>query len=226
MIRSLLPSWKLLHIRQRPKSTADFSLSGSVSAGGIDVPVSGNGELDFVTQRASFDMNVKVQGVSISLDEIVTRNDLFERIPGVLGTGQEWIDSIPETSSGVALEDGAGDPASQLSLLSESGASVKRLGSLEIGGAETTEYSVVPSKKFIAQGIKEALSAPDISPTLKQELEGFQKSPPSLKLDAWIDASGHLRRIEENLSLPLIGSSSNNSGNFVFSFDRFGAPGE
>src|SRR6202034_3939784 len=104
--------------------------------------------------------------------------------PGVLGTGQEWIETpIPETSNGVALDDGAGDPASQLSLLSESGASVKKLGTLEIGGVETTEYSVAPSKKSIAEGIKEALSAPRISPTVKQELEGFQKSPPSLKLD-------------------------------------------
>jgi len=212
--------------RTAAENTADVSLNGSVTTDGIDVPVSGSGEVDFATKNASLDMEMSIEGVSISLDEIVTRYDIFERISGsTLGNNQQWVETpIPETSNGIALQDGGEDPTSELALLSASDASVKKLGVLEIGGVGTTEYSVVPNKKVIEEGIKKELSSLDVSALVKQQLEKFETSPPSMKLDVWIDGSGLLKRVEENISLPLSGSSAAVSGNLDFSFDNYGTP--
>jgi hypothetical protein len=208
------------------EKTADISVSGSVTTAGVNVPIGGSGQIDFTNRTASFDIKVSVAGTSVTVKEILTRTEFYELVSGdILGNGQKWIETpIPQTPDGVALQDGGGDPSSMLATLSESGSTVKKIGTLEIGGVQTTEYSVVPSATRIASGIRAELSQPGLLAPEKQALEEALKSPPDLKLDVWIDASGLLRRMQENLGLSLSGSSAGGSGSFVFSFDNYGAP--
>jgi hypothetical protein len=205
------------------EQTADVQLSGSVDAEGLTVPLSGSGEIDFVHNAASLTMQMSAEGTQISISEVVVAGNLYEQIPLADGGSLKWIDvPVAQTNNGVALGEGSENPASEVQLLAQKGASVKRVGAATIDGVATTEYLVVPSKQQLINGIKQELSSTNLPSAVKQELQTYEQSPPSISLNVWIDGSNLVRRMAVNLSLGLSGASGNLSGNIVMTFDNYG----
>jgi hypothetical protein len=206
--------------------TADVQLSGSINAAGITVPISGSGKIDFVNRDVSLTMQTNIEGTSLSINEIFVGGNLYEQLSyGSSGSAQKWIEiQLPETSNGVELGDGDGDPASQLQLLTQQGATVEKIGTETIDGVLTTEYSVVPSRQELVDGIKRELSSENLPSELKQELQTYEQSPPSLSMDVWIDASGLMRRMTIKVAMSVPGASGEVSENIVMTLDNFGSP--
>jgi hypothetical protein len=207
------------------EGTADLKLSGSVSAEGLNIPLTGTGEMNFVHPAGLLNIQMSVDGQSALVQEIFVGGVYYEQTSEAVDGGTaKWIAiPLPETSGGVALGQGSDDPVGAVQLLAQKGASVKKIGTETIDGVQTTEYSVVPSKEQMVKEIKQELASVKLPAAIKQQLETYEQSPPKISLNVWIDASGLLRRLDESLSLGLSGSSGNVSGNIVMTFDSYGA---
>ncbi len=143
---------------------------------------------------------------------------------GSAGGSQKWIEtSVPQTSAGATLGSSDEDLASQIQLLAQQGATVKKIGSATIDGVGTTEYSVVPSKQELISGIKKELAGSKLPAELKAQLQAAEESPPSLSMDVWIDSSSLLRRESVKVSLSVPGSSTAGSANIVMTLGNYGS---
>jgi hypothetical protein len=204
--------------------TARITISGSVSADGQSIPLSGTGYADFDNESFSADMSVNTPSGVLDEHEIVVGGQLYFglgadgfNISQITG-GPHWIDvPVPEQNSG-ALGAGNVDPLAQLQLLEQKGASVTSLGTSTVSGVSVSGYSVTPSpaeeQQTLQQEVQSGAIPASAAPMLQQELQTIG----SPTMDVYFDASGLLRK----LSLTLGAASSPVSVSVQMTFDDYG----
>lgn len=205
------------------KHTADVVLDGTVSAAGMSVPLKGTGQVDFATHAMSMEATETVKGHAIHLQVIEASGKVFMSISAdghSLSelTGKPWIE-LPVPSSPMDLI--GSDPAAQLRILEQQGATVTPLGHKTIEGISTTGYSIVPSKATVQKSIQDAISQMGLTPgQLSQIQDAMQQlQPPTITV--WFDSSHLMRQTSVLLSL---GGAVAASGSVGMNFVHYGTP--
>jgi len=203
--------------------TADVVLDGSVSAAGMSVPLKGTGQIDFGTNAMSMDATETVHGHAIHLRVVQASGKGFMNISAdghSLSelTGKPWIE-LPITSSPLGLI--GSDPAAQLRILEQQGATVTPLGHKTIEGISTTGYSIVPSKETVQKSIQDEVSQLGLTPEQLSQIQDAlqQVQPPTITV--WFDSSHLMRQISVLLSL---GGAVGGSGSVEMNFVHYGTP--
>ena len=203
--------------------TADVVLDGSVSAAGMSVPLKGTGQIDFGTNAMSMDATETVHGHTIRLRVVQASGKGFMNISSdghSLSdlTGKPWIE-LPITSSPLGLI--GSDPAAQLRILEQQGATVTPLGHKTIEGISTTGYSIVPSKETVQKSIQDEVSQLGLTPEQLSQIQDAlqQVQPPTITV--WFDSSHLMRQISVLLSL---GGAVGGSGSVEMNFVHYGTP--
>ena len=205
------------------QKTADVVLDGSVSAAGVTVPLKGTGQVDFGANAMTMDATETVKGHAIHLQVVQTAGKGFMNV-GADGhslselTGKPWIE-LPVSSSPLGLI--GSDPAAQLRILEQQGATVTPLGHKTIEGISTTGYSIVPSKETVQKSIQDEISQLGLSQAeLSQIQDAMQQiQPPTITV--WFDSSHLMRQISVLLNL---GSAVAASGSVEMNFVHYGTP--
>lgn len=205
------------------QKTADVVLGGSVSAAGMSVPLKGTGQVDFGTNAMSLDATETVHGHAIHLQVVQASGKGFMNISAdghSLSdlTGKPWIE-LPMSSSPLGLI--GSDPAAQLRILEQQGATVTPLGHKTIDGMSTTGYSIVPSKETVQKSIQDAVSQMGLTPEQLSQIQDAmqQLQPPTFTV--WFDSSHLLRQMSVLLSL---GGAVGASGSVEMNFVHYGTP--
>lgn len=203
--------------------SAEFGISGSISAAGQQIPLSGNGALDMRNQHMRMSMSFPIPGLgSMQTEALFDGSTLYMKLPDALAQriplGKSWMKldvAALAKSSGLDLKQlsspSQGNPADFLRALKAVGSS-RKVGSENIGGVATTHYrATIDPKKALTQ-IPDKQSAG----ALKQMLGSSGLS--SIPIDVWVDRAGRVRR--ESIKVDAAGTSMN----MTISFTRFGVP--
>lgn len=203
--------------------SAEFGISGSISAAGQQIPLSGNGALDMRNQHMRMSMSFPIPGFgSLKMDELFDGNAFYIHLPESLASrlpgGKAWmkldLDALGK-SAGVDLkqlmQSNQSNPADMLKALKGVGTSHK-IGTENIGGAPTTHYraDIDPNKAADRMPDKKSADA------VKQLFQSSGVS--SVPVDVWIDRAGRVRR--ESMKF----STSEMSMDMTIEFTRFGVP--
>lgn len=205
--------------------TAEVNISGSVSAKGQSIPLSGTGYADFDEDAFWADMTVSIPSGVLDEHEIVVGGHLYFglgaggfNISQITG-GPHWIDvPVPQQNSS-QLGAGNVDPLTQLQVLEQKGATVTPLGSSTMGGTVVSGYSVTPSVAEEQQALQQEVQSGTIPasavPMLQQELQAIG----SPTMDVYFDGSGLLHK----LTMTFGGGSSGVSASVQMTFDGYGS---
>lgn len=201
--------------------TAEFGISGNVSAGGQSIPLNGNGAVDMKNQRIRMSMSFPVPGFgSMQTDALFDGDALYMHLPEALAQriplGKSWMKidiAALAKSSGVDMKQltrGAqGNPADLLQTLKAVGNS-RKIGSENIRGVATTHYRATIDPKKALDRIPDKQSASTLNQMLSTS--GLRSIP----IDVWIDRAGRVRR--ESMKFSAAGTSMD----MTVEFTRFG----
>ncbi|HET7523938.1 MAG TPA: hypothetical protein VFJ79_07335 [Acidimicrobiales bacterium] len=203
--------------------TADVVLDGSVSAAGMSVPLKGTGQVDFGTNAMSMDATETVHGHAIHLQVVQTSGKGFMNISAdghSLSdlTGKPWIE-LPVSSSPMSLI--GSDPAAQLRILEQQGATITPLGHKTIEGISTTGYSIVPSKETVQKSIQDEISQMGLTPQQVSQIQDALQQVQAPTFTVWFDSSHLMRQMSVLLSL---GGAVAASGSVEMNFVHYGTP--
>jgi type II secretory pathway pseudopilin PulG len=179
--------------------TAAFQISGSISADGQNIPLSGDGAIDMGNTRMRMTMNFPVAGAgNFDIEELMDGTTIYMRMPAAvtqrLPGGKPWMKlDLKELgkASGVDLEkamqanqQNPGDMLKALKGVSDS----KVVGHESIRGADTTHYHAeVDLKKAV-----ERVATDEGAQQFSQMADSIGVS--SLPVDVWIDGNGRVAR--------------------------------
>lgn len=212
--------------------TADMTLTGNVTVAARSIPISGSGEIDFRNDDAIMSVNVSEDGVQTDMKELLVDHEMYMSISSdgrslasLLG-GKSWIEvQIPQISDGVSLGSSGMDPVSDLHLLAARGAKVTSLGTSTTDGVRETGYHVVIGRQTMLGLIGGELKSPSLQPSLKKEIEAFEKGFNGYTMSVWVDsATNLLARANVDISLSVPGSASSVSGHVTMLLNHYGTP--
>jgi type II secretory pathway pseudopilin PulG len=204
--------------------TVAFQISGSISADGKNIPLSGDGAIDMRNTRMRMTMNFPVPGAgNFDIEELLDGTTIYMRMPAAvtqrLPGGKAWMKlDLKELgkASGIdfdkamqANQQNPGDMLEALKGVSDS----KVVGHESIRGANTTHYHAdVDLKKAVEQVA-----------TDKEGAERFRQMADSIgvssvPVDVWIDGTGRVARQTTKFS------STQFSMDFTIDYTRFGVP--
>jgi hypothetical protein len=194
--------------------TAHLELSGSVSADGQTIPISGSGSSDFTQPATSLTMDMSADGQSVSISEIFVGGTLYEQVPGIstIEPGKSWVSAdiaAMEKSGSSSSPLSNADPAEMLALLQQKGYSVTSLGSSTVNGVDVTGYEV----QITDANIKSQLQ--NLPSWLKQSASSMSFS--GMKLDVYIDGANEIRRTSVNAQVTVSGHSASMDLNLDYS---------
>lgn len=206
--------------------TAHVDITGSLSAQGQSLPVSGTGAADFDTNSFSADFTMSTTGHSIDEQELAIGPHLYI---GVSADGQDmsaitggahFIDvPVPDQGSGL-LGAGNVDPMTQLKVLAQRGSTVVPLGTSTIDGTTVSGYAVTPTLAEEQQELQKELASGTIPQTLAPDVQRALQTIGTPTTDVYIDSSNLLREI----SVTIGSSSSAMSGTVKMAFSDYGTP--
>jgi hypothetical protein len=203
--------------------TAEFGISGNVTAAGRSMAISGNGAIDMKSQRMRMSMSFPVPGFgSMKTDALFDGTAFYMHLPDALAQriplGKSWMKidlAALAKKSGVDLgqlsQPSQSNPADMLQALKAVGSS-RKVGTENIGGVATTHYQARVDPKQALDRIPDKQGAG----ALKQMLGMSGVS--SIPIDVWVDRAGRVRR--ESVKLSAAGTSMD----MTISFTRFGVP--
>jgi hypothetical protein len=204
--------------------TVQVSMTGKVSAAGIEVPLAGKGAFDLKGKRGHFDVTTTVPGKgAVDVQEIMNGLVLYMRsdaLTSSLPGGKHWIKLDLQKlgkQQGIDLGSlqqlgGGTDPTQFLTYLQKAG-HVEKVGSEDLNGTPTTHYKATIDLDKLASSNS---SAADSVKQL-EKLTGTK----SLPSDIWIDGSGRVRR--QTVSYKMT-SPAPASVDFTINYERFGVP--
>lgn len=206
------------------QKTADITLSGSVSAAGQHIPITGTGAANFTSQLMSLDLSTTVAGSKISIKELLAAGKLymsgdFAGVSLSQITGKDWI-SLPVPSSATDLY--GSDPFAQLKLLEQQGATVTPLGQKTLHGRTVTGYSIVPSKASMLKASQDELSQLGFSSSEASQIQSTIESSAAPTITVWFDSSHLLRQTQ--MSLTMGGALSGGAFSLEMDVDHYGVP--
>jgi hypothetical protein len=130
------------------QKTAEMTISGSITAAGTSLPISGSGQGNLNTGDARVTITAQVRGSTITARELYENGHLYLGLdaPGRSMrqlAGRDWF-TVPMTA---ANEPSflTGNPMQTLASLERQGATVKNLGSTTNNGQSSQGYSVTLS---------------------------------------------------------------------------------
>lgn len=204
--------------------TVQLSMTGKVSAGGIEIPLQSTGAFDLKAKRGHMEVTTTIPGKGdVKIEELLDGLVLYMRsdaLTGNLPAGKHWIkldlQALGE-QQGIDLSQlqqlgGGTDPTQFLSYLKKAG-DVQKVGSEDIDGTPTTHYrATIDLDKLAGSAGKAAASVRQL-----EQLTG-QKTLPT---DIWIDAQGRARRqaIDYSVQQP-----TPSRVQFTINYERFGVP--
>jgi hypothetical protein len=184
------------------------------------VSILGNGQVDFATGAAQFNLSVPSAGTfTLRLLTPVMYLQFPSALDSALPAGKSWVSINLDTAgkSGLSqLSDSAGIGTNSLSYLQGiSAAGVTTVGPATIDGVQTTEYSATID-------LSNAASQRDPQARAALEKLAAQVHLTSLPIQVWIDAQGQVRQISVQESLVVGGS--NFGVDATIGFKGFGSP--
>jgi hypothetical protein len=206
--------------------SAEVKISGSVTAAGQTLPLSGNGVIDMRANGGRLSMSMSVPGAGTqSFDEVVSGTTVYLRMPPALSQlpgGKKWMKIDLQKigkSQGVdfakVMNAGRQNPADMLRFLKAVGNS-NVVGTESIGGATTTHYSGSIDLARAADRLGDAKTAA----AMKQMFASGGMS--TIPVDVWIDDAGRVRR--ERMSMTFGTGGTSGGMEMAIDFVRFGVP--
>lgn len=208
--------------------SATMTVSGSLTANGQSIPITGSGLASLSTNLESMTISFNDDGTALNETELSDganaymqilangQNEIAKIVPG-----KDWVALPLATSSSVKIGASAPNILSQLQVLTQQGNTVVSLGSSTIDGVAVTGYQVTFSPAAMAAAAKRVEKlGPAESQAETAAIDGFAKNPPVVKL--WID-SNHLMR-QEDVSIIDSTSSSAVTGDIAVDFSDYGTP--
>jgi hypothetical protein len=188
--------------RTLAERTADLTVSGSVSAGGVNIPIGGTGQIDFTTGAIAFDMT---SAHSTAEKVIETTKNFYLSFNGPGQPTTKWFEGLDRggTTFPVFLATLAQGDAND---------AVLPLGTKVIDGVTCTGYSVTQGGQ--SRPVTLAYSA------------GTPESAPQVITTVWFDARGLLRQVSMPSAVQPAPGGANNSASIAISLDlsNYGAP--
>jgi hypothetical protein len=204
--------------------TVQLSMTGSVSASGIEIPLRSTGAFDLKNKRGHMEVTTSVPGKGdIKIEELLDGLVVYMRSDALtsnLPSGKHWIKLDLQKlgkQAGVDLSQlqqlgGGTDPTQFLTYLKKAG-DVQKVGSENIDGTPTTHYrATIDLDKLAASAGKAASSVRQL-----EQLTGGKTLP----TDIWIDAQGRARRqaLDYTVKQP-----TQSRVQFTIDYQKFGVP--
>jgi hypothetical protein len=205
--------------------SADLVISGTASAAGSSVTISGTGAVDF--QQNSLQMSVNIAGgpqpiteQAVYLNQVIYLNlgpDIGKILPG-----KSWLSLDFSQLSGSASSLGTGsplssNPAAALQALRQEGNTATDLGSSTINGMIVEGYSV----HMNPAAIKKELAQANLPAWMKQAAESASNADVNYKVYV-ASSSGNLVRMTDDLTLTEAGANITEA--FTMDFVHYGTP--
>jgi hypothetical protein len=210
------------------EDTADLQITGSFSANGQSVPVSGSGYADLSsgleTMTTSFDSSgttlqetVLQNGGAMYMQVMQNnQNSITQLLPG-----KSWV-QLPDTESTPSgLGAGTSNILAQLQLLASRGNTVVSLGSSTMNGQSVSGYQVTITRKAMSNEIKQAEAKGGVAASaMKAALKNFSLNP--LVLDVWLGTND----LVQSEKIVLSGSEGGVpiAGDLDIVFSNYGSP--
>jgi hypothetical protein len=217
------PPWRLVAAapgKTTDAGTAKFSITAATNVLGQSVNFSGDGVFNFTkkTGHLSFALPAALGGQT--LDEIVTPEKLYLKIPSLTAGKYAAIDLSDITGGSNPLSQlGNSDPTTALETLKGVSHDVRKVGSATIRGANTTHYS----------GTIDVSAATQNAPTeLRAKIQETFGQLKSLPFDAYLDDQGRLNRFVQHVTLPASDTTGGKPVTVDSTFDLydFGTPAD
>jgi hypothetical protein len=212
--------------------TVQLSMTGSVSASGIEIPLRSTGAFDLKNKRGHMEVTTSVPGKGdIKIEELLDGLVVYMRSDALtsnLPDGKHWIKLDLQKlgkSEGLdmnsAMSTGGSDPTQMLSYLNAASDSIDRIGTQVVRGTQTTHYHVVVDLLKIASTVPAAKQAA-VRRTFRHEVElvGTHTIP----IDVWIDSQGLVRREHFDISMHPATVTVPVEMEMTIDFFDFGAP--
>lgn len=207
--------------------TADITYSGSITADGQDVPLTGSGEVDFDTNSFSASLEESVPSGTIAVRALITSGQFYMGMTingqdmSTLTGGAHWVSiELPDESSSIGLGVGNVDPIAQLKVLEQKGATVTSLGTREIEGVTVSGFAVTQSHQEMENVIQQEIQQNQIPAAEGQAMLQAPELLGTFTTDVWIDGSGLIRQENENIA----GGSAGMTANAKVTFQNYGTP--
>jgi len=189
---------------------------------GVHVGATGTGRIDLTTgaMELGFTYSGSPGFNGLTAHELYAGGRLYLWIPQVATVlpGKAWVElpagKLPSTPAGAG-----NDPAGILRVLEEQGARVTPIGAASLDGEATEGYAVTLDTAAVRSRVGRA----SLSAAVRQAALGYVRHGRRLDLDVWIDHSGQLRRITEQVSLPFP-TVPDAAATVTVDFVDFGAP--
>jgi hypothetical protein len=209
--------------------TADVLITGTVTAAGRTVPMTGTGQARLSSPQAfATTIAVSAGGGSFEEKEVLADGQLYFSI-GSAGQdvsavvpGKHWVAIPIPMGTGGSLGTGTSDPLAQLQMLGAKGNRVASLGTKEIRGAAASGYAVTLSRQNQLNAEQQYLASSGLDAATQHQMSQAAKrlAPPTI--DVWFDSSKLLRRMGFVISQTQNGKTVSTDLNM--DFVNYGAP--
>jgi hypothetical protein len=209
--------------------TADLVFTGTVSAAGQSIPITGSGAADLSNpQQFSATIDIAMSGNKTEEREVVANNQFYMAISSDgqdisnLIPGKHWVTIPLPVSTGNSVGTGTSDPLAQMKMLATKGNIVTALGTKTIDGVTASGYSVTISRQNLLNAVQQYLPSSGLDAAAQQQIaqEAQNLPPPTIKV--WFDASKLLRRMSFTISQTQSGKTVN--VNLAMDFVNYGTP--
>jgi hypothetical protein len=217
------------------KHTVRVSLTGTLSAAGESISVTGTAEIDLSANAMALNLSLSASGRSVLEKEILVRGNLYlsttsngQSFASVTG-GRHWMRIPAQHSATPDLSASA-----LLAALEHNGMTVRALGTKTIAGRSCSGYAVSPGKQAGTAAAQIAMAQFTMGQSAAGQIAAAQTAggqpggsssaaPGAAQLTfiVWFDAQGLLCQLSAGYQ---DGSSSAASGSLVLSFSNWGSP--
>lgn len=209
--------------------TADITYSGSITADGQDVPLTGSGQIDFDTNTFSANLAESAPSDTIAVRELIASGQFYMGMTingqdmSTLTGGAHWVSiAVPDQSSSSGLGAANVDPIAQLKILEQKGATVTSLGTNVVDGITVSGFAVTQSRQEMENIIQQEIQQNQIPATEAQAMLQGPNLLGTFTTDVWIDGSGLIR--QENVNIA--GGSAGMTASAKVTFQNYGTPVE
>ncbi len=184
--------------------SAHMTMTMDMTAGGQEVSLEAEGDLDFAGKIGEMTMKMSAPGVGEqSIDMVIEDKYLYMNLPVELGGTGGWVRmDMTQMQGGNQMTQ---DPSQYLEFLrgaSEDG--IEEAGTEEIDGVETTHYKAELSfDKILDQAPSE-----EAAEKTRAQLEALGGEVDSIPAEVWIDEEGLPRRMKLDMSVEAQGQTA------------------
>jgi len=206
--------------------SAKVTITGSMTAGGRNIPITGSGVVDFATATTSLTMDMQAGTASVAETELMVGGHMYLAMVvngqdiSPVTHGRHWI-SLPVAQQANQL--GSGDPLTQLTMLAARDNTVTSLGTSTIDGVKVSGYEITVSRAQMQKGMQKMLALLKLSPAERVQFDRMaaklRVNPPTI--DAWFDSNKLLHKMRMKMSLT---GAVSVSGTISMTFGNYGVP--